>query len=89
MKFNPITRRLFSDDGELIKRLHCPYGMGWAGLESTADPSVSTCAICERGIKDTDGMSDTAVRQLVRENPSACLKIALNQDNIRVVHRDV
>lgn len=89
MKLNPITKRLYTDEGEPIKQLHCPYPMSWATLESTVDPSVRRCTVCERGIKDTDGLSDEAVLAIVQDDPSACLKVALGQDNIRVVYRDV
>jgi hypothetical protein len=89
MKFNPITQRLYTDDNVLIKQLHCPYRMAWHELAATNDASIRLCAVCVKSISDTDGLTDQAVLELVRENSSACLRVSLDQDNVQVVHWDV
>ncbi|MFN5848104.1 MAG: hypothetical protein ACK43K_06410 [Chitinophagales bacterium] len=35
MKFNPIKNELYTDSGELLKKLHCPYRMAWEDMERT------------------------------------------------------
>ena len=89
MKLNPITQRLYTDEGELIKQLHCPYRMAWGDLDTTEERAVRRCGNCQRTITDTEGMPDDAVTEIVRRDPSTCLKVSLNQDNVRVVHHDV
>jgi hypothetical protein len=89
LKFNPITRRLYTDGGELIKQLRCPYRMAWDALVPTDKGSVRQCQTCERPITDTVGMADDDVLAMVRTDPSACLKVSLDQANLRVVYQDV
>jgi hypothetical protein len=85
MKFDPVSSRLYMDTGELIKQLHCPYLMSWSLLEKTSDEAVRRCDICDKSVTETAGMPDDAVLELVRRNPSACLKVSLDQDNLRVI----
>lgn len=32
VKFNPITKKIYTDNGDLIKKLYCPYIMQWGDL---------------------------------------------------------
>lgn len=89
MKLNPITRRLYTDEGVLIKQLHCPYRMAWDALVPTDAAAVRRCQKCERPITDTVGMADDDVLAIVRQDPSACLRVSLEQANLRVVCHDV
>jgi hypothetical protein len=89
LKLNPITRRLYTDGGELIKHLRCPYRMAWGALVPTDREAVRRCQKCERPITDTAGKADDDVLAMVRTDPSACLKVSLDQANLRVVHQDV
>jgi hypothetical protein len=89
VKWNPITRRLYTDGDVLIKQLHCPYRMAWRELAPTGNEFVRRCGNCEKTIADTSGMTDDRVLEVVRSDPSACLKVRLGQDNLRVVHHDV
>ena len=89
MKFNPITRRLYTDGGEPIKHLNCPYRMAWDALVQTDEVAVRRCQKCERPITDTADMADEDVLTMVRTDPSACLKVSLDQANLRVVYQDV
>lgn len=89
MKFNPITRRLFTDGSVPIKTLSCPYTMKWSGLRALGSGGARLCAVCERQIVDTAGMTDGAVLELVRQDESQCLKVDLSQGNVRVVNFDV
>lgn len=89
MKLNPIAKRLYTDEGVLIKQLHCPYRMAWDALVPMGEAAVRRCQKCERPIADTAGMTDEAVLAILRTDPSACLKVSLDQANVRVVYHDV
>lgn len=87
MKYNPITKTLYADDSKLIKKMHCPYpSLKWSELYSTDDSIDKFCSICERNILDTKEFSDEALLKLLQNEPDTCLKIDLNQENIRIVH---
>ena len=48
MKFNPNTGKLFTDQGELIKKLHCP-------LQKTFDELKNGyCNSCNKYVVDTN-----------------------------------
>ena len=89
MRFNPLTKRLYTDEGGFIKQLYCPYRMQWTDLAQTDEAAVRRCPKCERHIADTAGMTDETVLATLRADPSACLKVSLDQANLRVVYQDV
>lgn len=88
MKFNPNTQRLFTDDGRLIKRLHCPFRLEWRKLKSSPDPSARCCDICHHAVTDTAYLSEEDLLALMAGNPRACLKVDLHQDNLILTYRD-
>lgn len=89
MKFNPITNKLFSDDGDFIKHLHCPYKVEWDTLEGNSENGNRSCAICEREILDTYLLEDSEILSIIGDNPNACLKLNFNQENLEIVYKDV
>lgn len=89
MKFNPITNKLFSDDGDFIKHLHCPFKVEWETLESNSYNSNRNCGICEREIIDTNHLKDNEILSFIGDNPNACLKLNFNQENLEIVYKDV
>jgi hypothetical protein len=84
MKFDPIRKEVFTDKGEFIKQMNCPYKVGWDNLEELTSISRK-CSNCDHLIIDTENFSDGEVLDLVRETPDTCLKIDLNQDNIKII----
>ena len=88
MKYNPTTKKLFTDENVLIKELHCPYKIHWNELESTEGSGIRSCNICDKSITDTALLTDEDVLKLARKDPTVCLKVDLNQENIRVVNCD-
>ena len=88
MKFNPHTNRLFTDDGRLIKRLHCPFRLDWSKLGPTDDPTARRCDICQHAVTDTAYRSEEELLALMTENPKACLKVDLYQDNLTLTYRN-
>jgi len=90
MKFNATTRQLFSDDMQLIKQLHCPFKMEWDQLESADNLAVvRTCSICKHPVVDTGQHTSASLEALVGEQPTACLKVDLNQNNLTIIHHHV
>ena len=87
MKFNPHTHRLFTDDGRLIKRLHCPFRLDWSKLGPTDDPAARRCDICQHAVTDTALRSEDELLALMAGNPRACLKVDLSQDNLTLTYQ--
>ncbi|MCH6199022.1 hypothetical protein MMU07_05515 [Aquiflexum sp. LQ15W] len=83
MKFDPITKDVFTDQGEFIKQLYCPYKMNWAALEGT-DSNRRKCSNCDHFIINTEHLGDSELLKMVKQNPEVCLKIDLNQDNVKL-----
>lgn len=88
MKFNPLTKSLFTDDLRLIKRLHCPFRVDWSKLNQTNKTAVRSCDVCEHHITDTASFSDEEMLALLAKNSEACLKVNLNQDNVAIIYQD-
>jgi hypothetical protein len=86
MKFNPITNHLFTDDGALIKELHCPLNTQWDCVDQSSQVNRRDCDGCRRPIYDTAFFQDQDLLQLMEHNPQTCLKVDLNQNNIIVIY---
>lgn len=87
MKFNPHTNHLFTDDGRLIKRLHCPFRLGWNKLVPTDDPGARSCDICQHAVTDTAQRTEDELLALMAVNPKACLKVDLSQDHLTLTYQ--
>jgi hypothetical protein len=88
MKFNPITKKLYTDSGELIKRLHCPLRMQWAQLRQNPVTPHRMCIACERTVLDTDDMTDAELLAKVQAHPSICLSVSARQANVTIIAED-
>jgi hypothetical protein len=88
MKFNPLTKEIYTDKGEFVKTMNCPYKMSWDNLETTII-NMRKCANCDHLIVDTEVITDDELLKMVRQNPDICLKIDLNQQNIKIVTNGV
>lgn len=84
MKINPRTAELFTDDGQFLKRLHCPLRKGLEELKGDAAGPLF-CDSCHREIHDTAPLGDDDVRLLVAENPQVCLMVSPTQENVTVL----
>ena len=84
MKFNPLTKDLYTDKDEFIKTMNCPYKMSWDNLEAI-NSTLRKCTNCDHLIVDTEVLTDGELLKMVRQNPDTCLKIDLNQHNIKIV----
>jgi hypothetical protein len=85
MKFDPIKKDVYTDDGEFIKQLNCPYKIRWDNLE-TSNKIFRRCMNCDQLIVDTALLTDVEILSLMRKNPNSCLKISINQDNIKLIN---
>ena len=85
MKFDPRTKELFTDAGELVKALHCPLRKRWEQLDEDARGPHRTCPECRHKVLDTAAMSESEVLSAVRADPSTCLSVSAAQDNITML----
>jgi hypothetical protein len=85
MIFKFATKELFSDKGVFIKKLHCPYHIKWQKLNNFKDTAHRACNICDKTIYNSINMNDQQIVDLVAREPKACLKISLNQSNVKTV----
>jgi hypothetical protein len=84
MKFDPISKNLYTDKGQLIKKLNCPYKMDWEGMQEQSK-SVRICTLCTHSIFDTGHLGEAELLEIVRTDPKACMKVDLNQRNLTII----
>jgi len=85
MKYFLSTRSLYTDQGELIKRLECPKRKRWVDLNEAGDAAYRTCDQCDRAVYDTAEFSERELLQLLERDRGACLKVSAYQENVEVV----
>ena len=85
MKFNPIKRILYTDKGEVIRKLDCPYKVTFSDHLSHDAHGDDVCDICNGQIVDTTGYEDEALLQLSK-NINLCLKVDASQPNLRIIY---
>jgi hypothetical protein len=88
MKFDPITKDIYTDKDEFVKKMNCPYKMSWDNLETT-NSTLRKCANCDHLIVDTEVLTDDDLLEIIRQNPDTCLKIDLNQHNIKIISNGI
>jgi hypothetical protein len=85
MKFNPIKNELFAENGQLIKKLGCPFTIVWDKLELNNENSFAKkCSQCSHSIIDTAFYTEKDLLKIFEENPKTCLKININQENLTI-----
>ncbi len=77
MKYNPITKTLYTDDNLFLKKMHCPFKMDWNNLKSTS-PNSRSCTNCQKPIYDAMQLSDNELLDIFKQNPDTCVKIDIN-----------
>jgi hypothetical protein len=83
MQFNPITKDIFTDEGQFIKRLECPFKLSWEVLTPIQGTvRQKHCSQCESNVTDTDMLDDETLRLLVSQESTICLKVSLLQSNV-------
>lgn len=90
MKFNPLTAELYTDGDVLLKKLHCPLNVQWQELKKEENQILlRSCSVCNHEIYDTAQFSEEQIVDLLRQNPRTCLKVDLNQKNIKIIHHGI
>ena len=86
MKYNPITKGLYTDIGTFLKKLHCPLSKQWEELHPNNLLKVKMCDQCKRAVYETARLSDEQLSDLLKNDAHACLKIDLSQDNLTITY---
>ena len=84
MKFNPLTKEIYSDNGQFIKQLNCPFKIDWENLLLSQESNKRLCYRCNHEIIDSASLDDQTLIDLVKRHPDTCLKIDFNQSNIKI-----
>jgi hypothetical protein len=84
MKFDIKSRELYTNSGSLIKKLDCPLKIKFSQLALNQSGKI-TCKNCNSEILDTAKFSDIEVQKKMKESPEQCLKVNLNQRNIKII----
>ena len=83
-----MTNELFTDDERFIKKMNCPYMVSWMSL-TTGDDMVDSrsrlCQQCKRPVLDATQVSEQEILAMQQDNPSLCLKIDIDSDDILLV----
>ena len=88
MKFNPITRRLYTDDLVLLKTLNCPSIPRWEARGDENGGGDRSCTVCTRVVFDSSLRTDESIAGLLTSDPGACVKVRLDQPNVTVIHHE-
>ncbi len=78
MKFNPQTRQLFTDDGLLIKEMHCPYQRDQIKLTLKGLKTLN-CSVCDHTLLLAHGYTEQELVQHLQNEPKTCLLVDLSQ----------
>lgn len=68
-------KRIFADDGTLLKVIDCPKNVADSDLTQISDHEFH-CRNCEKQVISTDFLSEQEVTQLLRDAPNTCIKIS-------------
>ena len=82
MKLNLNTSALYSDSGIFLKTMHCPKQVSWETMSGEQGKQSRQCLACDNTVYDTSLMSESEIIALFANNPNACVKVSLNQDNL-------
>lgn len=85
LELDPLHNTLRDMHGRLLKKLVCPINKKWSGLTAnTATAHARHCDNCEKSVTDTAMLTYEQVVDAIKQNPSVCLRVRLDQDNIIV-----
>jgi len=86
MKFNPTTKRLYTDGGLLLKELYCPLNKQWENLSQAIHLKGRLCDHCDKVIIDTSLIKEEDIIELMQNDTHTCLKVDLNQENLIITY---
>ncbi len=88
MIFNLKTNSLYTDNGELIKKLGCPFKIEWDDLKAVGKRK-RRCEKCTHLILDSGQFSDEELLSILRDNPTTCLMVDFNQTNLSIINHEI
>jgi hypothetical protein len=83
MLLDPITNKIFTAQGQFLKKLFCPYKISWESLQPSNGSRL--CSKCDKTILDTKELTDDELLKILMKNPNTCLKINLDQSNLKII----
>lgn len=86
MKIDPTDSSLYTDSGQFLKTLACPYGKSWDAMNATSQ-GRRICDTCSRVVHDTSSLSDNDLLSLLEHDPGACLMVSPRQSNCTLIPR--
>lgn len=84
MIFDPQTQTLYTENGDIIKKLFCPYPIDWHSLEKVQD-KARKCSTCNHLVLDTACYTEQVLVEILNSNAHTCLKIESYQTNIKIL----
>ncbi len=84
MDYYKKSKKLFSKEGQLIKKLYCPVQETDRKITLATDHINYHCSICHKTIIETKFKSEKELINLLQDNPNTCLKISNRQSNINI-----
>lgn len=84
MQYNPISQTLYTSNGLLIKKLHCPLAKQWEELSLANLLQGKMCDQCNKAVYDTALLTEEEVQQLLNIDDQTCFKVDLNQPNLTI-----
>jgi hypothetical protein len=82
------TRRLYTDEGEFIKDVHCPLATQLARTVSAAEPERSfRCMHCKTEVKNLAYLSDKQALEAAQQNPDVCFFASQAAKNVVHISR--
>jgi hypothetical protein len=85
--FNIKNNTLYTNKGELIKKLSCPFKIEWEEL-NVVGIEKRRCDKCSHLILDSGKFRDEELLGILNENPSTCLMVDFNQSNLTLKNYD-
>jgi hypothetical protein len=76
------TKELFTNDGRLIKKMHCPLAAEWDELEREESVRSRMCQACNKKVYDTARIPEETLLKMAQEDKSLCVKVDLDSENV-------
>lgn len=88
MKINLGTGRLYTNSGQLLKKMDCPRDQRWQQMVLDGSTDVRLCSQCQQKVTDITFKSEEEVSGILLKNPLACLHLDLERSSIRVISHE-
>ena len=72
---NIIDKDIYTDKGDLLKTIDCPKKVTLKDLRTYKEKGLY-CKNCEKGILDTEHMSEDKLIEILKKDKETCLKIS-------------